>query len=242
MNTYSTCAACGDTMRVLGEFQTHHPQCEKGPEPDVVARHLRDMLTAMRNEDWPAFNHAAQLVEHGDNAPPRLLEAALIYISWGWPVFPLQENSKQPLGRCSQCKRDGCSFEGCKHRLCHGFQGATTDHLLIRRWWAENPRYNIGLATGHLFDAIDVDVPEGVWSWADLRERDNLPDCHGRAVTPSSGQHILVLPEGGGNMTGWHPGIDYRGLGGYILAAPSEVDGWRYRWTVKPSPEIKKRL
>lgn len=221
MNTYSTCAGCGEAMPVRAEFQTHHPLCEGGPEPDVLNRHLRDMLTAIRNEDWPAFNRAAELVEHGDNAPPRLLDAALIYVSWGWPVFPCRAGGKEPATR-------------------NGFHDATTDVAQVRQWWAENPRYNIGLATGHLFDAIDIDVPEGIWSWADVQDRDNLPDFHAVAVTPSSGQHYYVKPTGGGNLIGWHSGIDYRGLGGYVLAPPSEVDSWRYRWTSKPSPEIKK--
>lgn len=218
---FSTCAGCNETMRVCHDFQTHHSACEHIKDPNVINHYIRDMLTAIRNADWTAFNRAAATIEAADEAPPRLLDAAVIYAGWGWAVFPCLPGGKAPATR-------------------NGFKDATTNTGQIRKWWTENPSYNIGLATGHSFDVVDVDVPEGLFHWAEMREDNTIPEAHGIAVTPSSGQHILVKPTGGGNMTGWRPGIDYRGRGGYIVAAPSEVGGSRYRWTTYPSPEIKR--
>jgi hypothetical protein len=41
-----------------------------------------------------------------------------------------------------------------------------------------------------------------------------------------------VRATGLGNGARIAPGIDYRGRGGYVVAAPSIVDGRRYGWVV----------
>ena len=43
----------------------------------------------------------------------------------------------------------------------HGVKDATCNRARILAWWASHPSANIGLATGQLFDVLDVDGPQG---------------------------------------------------------------------------------
>lgn len=154
-----------------------------------------------------------------------LLTAALGYADRGWPVFPLQKAEKLPI------------FAG-------GFKIATTDPDKIRKWWTFLDEPNIGIATGHAFDVIDMDGPVGRESFAralgekydreGVPEADRLPYTHPGPVslTPRPGIHLLVQPIAGLTI-GADPElkIDYRGLGGYICAAPSiHPNGGMYTW------------
>lgn len=152
--------------------------------------------------------------------------AALYYAHrWGWPVFPLVPGDKRPLTR-------------------HGFKDATTDPQQIKAWWAETPEANIGLPTGIRFDVLDVDWltkdgrPTGAQqAWPTLRDSGVLPDIHGVAMTARGGQHIYLQPQGGGNEARkFGYGLDYRGIGGYVVAPPSRTATSRWAWTVNPSP------
>lgn len=157
-------------------------------------------------------------------APGALLDAALYYAeTLGVPVFPITPQHKLPLPRSA------------------GFKDATHDTGQISAWWAARPDANIGLATGHHFDVIDIDGPAGVKTWAEIL--DELPPVLGHVSTPRpGGNHLYVAATGRGNRAGILPGIDYRGLGGYVLAPPSALverrkrDGsidqhaGRYRW------------
>lgn len=171
-----------------------------------------------------------------DAQPPKLGAAAVQYARWGWPVFPIVENEKRPASR-------------------NGFKDATTDVVKIQSYWESHPMANIGVATGHKFEVIDVDTEKITASGlrkesgfpvfekclAAINPEDGrgpLPDCYGISRTPSGGLHLLILPTGVGNAEGWLPGIDYRGLGGYIVAPPSQINGARYRWWVPPAPQV----
>jgi hypothetical protein len=132
-------------------------------------------------------------------------------------VFPLRPGEKIPL-------------PGSR-----GFKDATTEHATVRGWWQRIPQANIGLPTGHGFDAIDIDGPAGYQSAADLREEGILPAVLlGKAYTPRGGRHLYVPPTGDGNATKFRPGLDYRGIGGYVVAPPSlhTETGKRYDWII----------
>lgn len=134
--------------------------------------------------------------------PATLLQAALWYASVGLHVFPLQPRVKIP------------------YRGSRGFEDATTDPDTIARWWTAAPGSNIGIATGHLVDVIDIDGPNGVLSWT--QHPDLIPDPIGTVNTPRpGGSHLWIPATGGGNRAGVLPGIDLRGLGGYSIAPPS---------------------
>ncbi len=157
---------------------------------------------------------------------PNLLISALWYAAKGWAVFPLTPNSKVP--------RKGSA--GCSD--------ATTDQDRIRGWWAEEPHSNIGIATGPSnLAVIDVDVKSdglGMETWRDILEE------HGREIeqtavseTPSGGLHF-VYSRGHRNIRNsagkLGPGLDIRGIGGYIVAPPSVLPNGEYVWAMERGP------
>lgn len=221
MRTYTACAACGELLVFIDRHHSTHFACDT--PHDYTADLERRFLAAAETGDDAEADRLAELLDRVDDAPPRLLDAALIYTSWGWPVFPLKPRSKHPLTQ-------------------HGFKDATTDPNVIRAWWKATPAANIGLPTGIRFDVLDVDTPRGIPAWLALKDSSAMPTAHGMAITANGGWHVLLLPSGGGNFAsakGKVPGIDYRGVGGYIVAAPSILDGGRrWSWLAKPSPAL----
>jgi Bifunctional DNA primase/polymerase, N-terminal len=68
-----------------------------------------------------------------------------------------------------------------------------------------------------------------------LRRASLLRGVWGKARTPSGGLHLLFAPSTGGNHSTGRLGIDYRGRGGYIAAAPSVTEAGMYQWdTTEP--------
>lgn len=160
------------------------------------------------------YDQAERLCEQLDHRPiPGLLPSALWYAYHGLGVFPLQPGTKVPLR----------GSRGCKD--------ASTNPAVVTAWWARSPSANIGLATGGLVDVIDIDGPVGVASWANM---DELPPTLGTVSTPRpGGSHLYVASRPGrGNRAAIAPGVDIRGLGGYVVAPPSWSDErqTRYRW------------
>lgn len=146
--------------------------------------------------------------------PPQratLHQAALWYASVGIAVFPLIPGTKRPANS-------------------HGFLEATIDAAQIDQWWTKAPTANIGLATGLLFDVVDLDGWVGVDTWADI---ENPPESLGVVVTPRAeggGRHVYIAPTGRRNATKLMPGIDWRGEGGYVVAPPSVLPDGPYWW------------
>lgn len=140
--------------------------------------------------------------------------AACCYARAGIPVLALRPGSKVPATK-------------------RGVDDATTDLRQIRSWWQRHPGDNIGLANGHLFDVLDVDTKEGrpgPESLTRLRLAGLTRGAWAAATTPSGGQHVLYAPSGDGNHADSASGLDFRGLGGYIVAAPSITQHGRYAW------------
>jgi hypothetical protein len=203
-----------------------HPNCNE------IKTKLETLLVGWVSCVMSADYEAAKLTDKEIQAivdePPDLHSAAMQYIGWGWPVFPLGKHSKVP----AVPKKLGGQ----------GFKDATTEQARIDRWWNNHPDTNIGLPTGHYFDVIDIDPKHGgVQSFLKLLHDKDLPDCHGIAVTASGGMHLYVKATGKGNYAALRPGIDYRGRGGYVVASPSTLGapGRSYGWLTDPSPTIK---
>jgi hypothetical protein len=168
---------------------------------------------AMQANDWAAV---ADLEPRLDalwqpKNPPPLGSAALWYAEQGLHIFPLQPRLKIP------------------HKGTRGCKEATTDRAQIIAWWDRWPRSNVAIATGHLVDVIDIDGPVGVKSWANMN---GLPPILGVVSTPRpGGNHLYIAAAGDGNAAGIFPGVDIRGLGGYVVAPPSvNEQGVRYTW------------
>lgn len=174
-----------------------------------------DLRVAIDAGDRTDIERLGALVDKLDvKRPVSLHAAALWYVEQGLHVFPLTPGSKVPLPRSG------------------GFKDATTDPAQVDAWWSSNPALNIGIATGHLVDVIDIDGALGQASrlahWQMLEQIPNL----GRVSTPRpGGMHLYVPASGKGNKAGLLPGIDYRGLGGYVVAPPSVNDAGTYSWT-----------
>lgn len=195
--------------------------------PAEAEQALRDAITS---GDPQRIAAAEADVDRLDNPTPAasLLSSALWYAEQGIPVFQLRQGRKQPLGSCRPCRDTACTGpQVCGHDQCHGLIDATTDPTRIARWWDHRPGANIGLATGHKFDVVDIDGPEGQKAraehWDETFARVDAEQI-AKVLTPRpGGMHIYVQVTGDGNATGIVPGIDYRGRGGYVLAPPSVI-------------------
>lgn len=184
--------------------------------PYTLADAEAEAAAAMRAEDWGKVNSLAPVLDRLAAAPAAtLLGAALWYAEQGLHVFPLQPNVKVP------------------HPGTRGCKDATTDPEQVRAWWQQWPNSNVGIATGHTVDVIDFDGLPGHVSWGKAfpDPADPWGGAHllGTVSTPRpGGLHAYVPATGYGNRAGGRkampPGVDYRGLGGYVLAPPSVLD------------------
>jgi hypothetical protein len=171
-------------------------------------------------EQW-----AAQRLDAADAADAarradvgNLARAAAWYARQGLLVLPLAPGGKVPLGgRC------------CWGSHLRGVSQALSNPEAVGHWWRAHPTANIGLATGHVVDVIDVDGPGGWRSWLDGAD---WPDVLGAVSTPRpGGVHRYVRRTGRGNGQKIAPGIDFRGAGGYVVAPPSWVRTPEYAGT-----------
>lgn len=161
------------------------------------------------------------------------LAAALRYASLGWPVFPLHT----PTSSGCSCASAQCGSIGKHPRTSDGFKSATTEEARIRRWWRTWPSANIGIATGarSAFFVVDVDPDKGGdAAIAQLMSKHGALPPTVEALTGSGGRHILFRHPGQtvpNSTRKLGPGLDVRGDGGYIVAAPSlHKAGTTYEW------------
>lgn len=191
----------------------------------------------------------------------RLLAAALTAAARGWSVLPLRPDGKRPAfpdhtaDRCTRTDpwcRDG-------HR---GWEArATTDPDRIRRAWSARP-YGVGVACGPSgLLVVDLDQPkpdqerpaawamDGVTDGSDVlavladRTGQPFPTDTYTVHTGRGGTHLYFRRPRGvrlGNSAGERGGlgwlVDTRGVGGYVVAAGSTVDGRPYTVGVDQEP------
>jgi hypothetical protein len=117
--------------------------------------------------------------------------------------------------------------------VANGLKNATTDEQTIADWWDQQPEANVGLATGHVFDVLDIDGPDvGTTELARLVGEHGDVALEGPTTITGGGHHLFVLPTGRGNRAKFIAGCDWRGRGGYVVAPPSvHPSGRRYCWT-----------
>lgn len=181
----------------------------------MEALHRGDTATALRI--------AGEL----DRMPPAprasILGAALWYAERGLPVFPIQPGSKKPYPRT------------------HGLGDATCVAGRIRAMFADRPGCNLAVATGAVYDVIDFDGPQAHAEWG--KRWPTWADADvavlGAVSTPRpGGLHVYVAATGKGNRAGMLPGVDYRGLGGYVVVPPSSTAVGTYDW-LTPLVEVR---
>ena len=175
-------------------------------------------------------------------------DAAVGYAARGIPVLPLHypvpHRGLQPVPcdpqpavariTCS-CRDPGCG-QPAKHPLGslvpHGVKDATCNRARILAWWTRHPQANIGLATGHRFDVLDVDGPTGAQAIQELAAEHGLQSSGPLVRTGGGGWHYYLAPTGLGNVQPQGlERVDWRGRGGYVVAPPSRhASGHPYQW------------
>jgi hypothetical protein len=176
-----------------------------------------------------------------------LLDAALAYAARGIPVYPVHWPRPTPGGTSQACscpRGRGCD-RAAKHPLVHhGIHDATTSPAQLQRWWSRWPAANVGLATGVVFDALDVDGPAGLAALRQFARTVGLRLPGPLVATGGGGWHYWFRPTGLGNRPPRGLAhMDWRGRGGAVLAPPSRhASGEHYRWLVPPDqaplPEV----
>ncbi|MEV6847179.1 bifunctional DNA primase/polymerase [Actinoplanes sp. NPDC051411] len=162
------------------------------------------------------------------------LTAALAYARHGIPVLPVHEPA--PGGGCSCDKGTRCDSPGKHPRLRHGLNDASTDPRRIELWWHRWPGANVGLRTGIAMDVADVDSEEG-WHGLCHLMGGEIP-AGPQVRTGSGGRHFWFRPTGFGNRVHLLPGLDWRGIGGYVVAPPSRHPRGDYRWLRGPAEPL----
>lgn len=138
---------------------------------------------------------------------------ANLYAAQGWQVLAIRPNGKRPVAS--------------------GWQSAPLAQVFADI--AATPNANIGIAVPAGFMVLDVDIKTGGPATLQKLEAQHgkLPDTL-TANTPTGGRHMwFKLPAGVtvGNRVAIAPGLDVRADGGYVVAAPSTIDGKAYTWT-----------
>jgi hypothetical protein len=102
----------------------------------------------------------------------------------------------------------------------------------VLAWWTRHPQANIGLATGHRFDVLDVDGPIGAEAIQELAATHGMQSSGPLARTGGGGWHYYLTPTGLGNVQPRDlEHVDWRGRGGYVVAPPSRhASGHQYHW------------
>lgn len=154
-----------------------------------------------------------------------LLDAALQFAAAGWPVFPCNPATKQPL-------------------ISGSFNDATLDLALIQRWWGRWPSAMVAVPTGSAICAwvLDIDDPGLFESACEI----TLPNT--RRSSTGKGYHLFFswdptrpVRNKQRNRAGWPmpelPGAEVRGEGGYVIVPPSlHPSGKHYTWTHDQEP------
>lgn len=170
------------------------------------------------------------------------LEDALRLAGLGWHVFALGPTG-HPYPNCKIC-RETCTvaqdYETCDHLICHATYAGTTDPARLEAMWHHFPQSLIGIRTGAPSGIVVLDFDlhsqdkDGEASAYSLREQNLLPQTVS-AMTGGGGLHLyyqhpgLAVPND--NRGKLASGVDVKGEGGFVIAAPSAKRGkLPYSW------------
>ncbi len=116
---------------------------------------------------------------------------------------------------------------------------STIDAEQIKKWWGYWPKANIGIDCGKSgLLVFDADTYKQIGDLSVLLSRDDRETV--TVITGGGGEHLIYdrQDKNYGNATrGLPPGIDIRGVGGYVIAAPSRhKSGRRYQYEYGYAP------
>jgi Bifunctional DNA primase/polymerase, N-terminal len=159
---------------------------------------------------------------------PPMLTARLNYASRGWPTFPAPDDGSKRSEKSGERSKSRSKIYGPLMRW-----DATTTEQLIRNDFKKWPDQNIGIVTGPESGVFvletdtkehgdDVNGEAALKAWE--AEHGALPETL-EAESPSKSRHRFFNHPGLGikikNVAGVLDGVDVRGNGGMVLAAPS---------------------
>lgn len=165
---------------------------------------------------------------HENARAMRFLTPALSYATQrGWRVFRLFPDTKKPF------------------RNTNGFLDATRDEQQIRALWTEEPRANIGIATGKGLIVLDLDIYKEDFDTTAVQKWRLPPTL--TVISARGGQHLLYnyptkLPCVTENQLA--QGVCVKADGGYVVAPPSTFQGKPYRFEddAQPIAELPERI
>ncbi|MEM4284043.1 MAG: bifunctional DNA primase/polymerase [Candidatus Caldarchaeum sp.] len=161
------------------------------------------------------------------------LQAALEFARNSWPVLPVHVERD---GQCS-CGDPNCPSPGKHPMTRHGYKDATTDKGTIERWFAEGD-WNLGVATGTKFCAIDLDADtEAAWVTLDYLV-DGIPST--MSAKTKRGYHFYFVVEDKpvlSKVISDNPRIELIGHGKYVIVPPSQYRQWLNFVEPRPIPE-----
>jgi hypothetical protein len=140
----------------------------------------------------------------------KLLLSALKYAELGFSVIPVGKD-KKPYVKWEP------------------YQKQKADKAQIEKWWERTPEAGVAIITGAISGVcvVDIDTPQGEEAFNEKIGEVHCPVAH----SPRGGKHLYFQDMGCGNKTGFLPGVDFRGEGGYIIAPPSPgPNGKVYSW------------
>ena len=140
-----------------------------------------------------------------------ILKRGLEYIKQGWSIIPVEPRGKKTLIKWEE------------------FQNRKASETELRQWLIKWPDMNLGIVTGSISNlaVVDLDGPKGLQYGRKIRLGGSVVSLTG------AGKHLFYRwAEGLRNSASKiAEGVDIRGEGGYVVAAPStHVSGRIYRW------------
>jgi hypothetical protein len=195
-------------------------------------------------------------------AREKMALAAAGYAALGWPVCagaqPREGQSPPGAGqsRACSCDRVGCPAPGAHPLSPVWKQQASAEAAVVSHWWARVPHANILLATGRVFDVLDVPAQAGLVALTRLTRAGIKPgpvalSAANRALFFVASRAALVEddewwtcrldcePETVPEITGlrWHC------RDSYVVAPPSRLSsGLTARWIVEPAGALPDAL
>jgi hypothetical protein len=183
----------------------------------------------------------------------RPADAAVRYAIMGWPVCigafspePAQRSMGQQ--RACSCDRIGCPAPGA-HPVSPAWQNvASCDPELVATWWLAMPAASVILATGRVFDVLDVPAAVGMTALARMERSGLRPGPV--AISAGDRAHFFVRSRGApDDESEWWSchldcepeeiadvtGLRWHCRNSYVVAPPSRIGpGTAARWLRDP--------
>ncbi len=171
----------------------------------------------------------------------KLRDTLYSYVNLGFPVVPIWGTKN---GICLCHLKERCDKGSGKHpnpKLApNGFKNATLDTKIISDWIRRYPESNWGIATGcrlkngKFLVVLDVDPRSGGDdSLFEIEQRYGKLPITPTQLTGGGGYHYLFASETEIQSSTLGPGLDLKGLGGYVLVDPSlHTSGRQYTWDI----------